>query len=603
MEKLISIAVKALKDYPFLLAGVVVLALSLGVKGQPPGDVLIFGLPPVIFALEVGSLVLFSIQLILLSKRGEPSTKIFEFAEVGQVVDEVLKRFEGDIILFNIEGNTLKQKELWSKLTRSEHVKSILLILPPHIVKRLEQNLASDEELKQALVSRDSKVRVLPQTIPNDWNQMAFAFFDFAEGRIGKLQRDCALLFPKTPPFSVRQKLDNASDPLWSYCKFAFSNQQGVVEVCRTVIQDLVSPELVSTAFVIEDLAHFAEGKPTTDFDVIARQHSLSAANRVTFEELVTEPRATPRVSPMPTKLILTTSNGKAELRFRREPDGERKPLLLWLPPWGYHPIWGEVTESVDAALAKHYRVAHLKMRYPAHNYTFTCAEQDVVSAVNAAMDHADECRLSAGGVLISAVSVNAFAAAAAAVKLDKVKALALFMPVVDLFASIDSFRNTNPIDLMFTRKFYHAKEGFRASGISDLKYFERPADVFNLLDLVFRGSRRCSIEFMRENLQELVRREVPIAMYHSRQDTMSRFDDVSALADSLGETSCTFVEIPWFHDVKTGLSRTDPISDAKTNVPESVKGFATWAGLQRRLWGEEEGNSTPEHTNPQDSM
>jgi pimeloyl-ACP methyl ester carboxylesterase len=212
--------------------------------------------------------------------------------------------------------------------------------------------------------------------------------------------------------------------------------------------------------------------------------------------------------------------------------------------------------------------------------YTFTGAGLDMQKALDQVVQLHDELKILPNKIVLIGVSVSAYMATEIAkLRSKNIIAICLLMPAIDLFAALDTFRKK---EVLFTRKFYLAKDQFKASQLSDnsLKYFTGYMDLNHLFDLSFRGAKHCNINHFIENLRDFIKAGGMVCVACSDQDSMTTPESILSLETSLGQKNCIFRKIEWFHDVRRGMrsySQVKPNNNKAALVPQKLQNVIDW--------------------------
>jgi pimeloyl-ACP methyl ester carboxylesterase len=498
--------------------------------------------------------------------------KIFEMNELYEKVACETEKFKGELVIFNIELNTLDQVDLWKRLIQPEGILKITIFLPAHIFLRLEKKFSEYPKILELFLKGKDKIEIIVYPVIKQWEQIAFALFHPPT----ETPKPSCILFPKVSPFSSLCPDTN----VWRYVNFLHAHSRLVIDACRGQIATIKNVA-ENTAFSVEEIVTLNEGNPISIPDIFSQHNGNEEKAR--FTALVKREND----GPFNARLEGSTLHIESRLRhikvrfFNLDPNDSMKPLLLWLPPWRV-PGWMPFTESIDKELSDHYRVAHLHISENADKYTFTGAKLDSEEAIAQIGRLHNELRIQPNKIVLVGVSVGAFVAAEIAKSIESIKSICLLMPAVDLFDALDSFRSAgnSPVEL-FTRKFYLAKDGFKASQLKSehQQYFEGRMGAYHLYDLPFRGARCCNFRFFTDNLREFADSGRKLFVGYSEQDSMLKKETMFELSRSFDSLNCTIKnDIEWFHNVHTGVRYDSQVKSTSGRPPQpGIENVVSW--------------------------
>ncbi len=463
-----------------------------------------------------------------------------------------LHTFSGEVLIYNIELNTLAEHRLWSALCTRASITNIAIALPPHIFRRLEDRLR-DSSLFDTLSPGAHKLGFMIARDDPAWSRTAFAVFKPA--RPSLIARPLTLLFYKTGPCSTLKATSDPKTTIWDYEYYSSTHDLSAQISCDKAFARVVD---ATATFTLADVHKLALGKSEAA-PLVAAAHRLT--KRVS-DQLVTSIQPSRgripyklREGDTPTFLSIDSTRGRYRVYLNNPSGTTSRPVLLWMPPWGV-PNWRDYMAPYDARLAEHYLVAHLTYSGQTRHYTFSGAAADAEDALATIFHLRDQLRCRTDHVALVGVSVNAFLAAELAARAPSVRSLCMLMCAVDLMDALDSFRRVDQPQL-WSRKIYCGKEQFCADHITAAMrtYFGQTMSVLHLLDLPCRGAARCNEEFLVANLTDFVSREgASVLMGHSRQDTMTPWESADRVSEAVGRQACRLLEIGWFHDVQSGV-------------------------------------------------
>jgi len=490
--------------------------------------------------------------------------QVFEKDELYEKVVSETENFSGEILIFNIELNTFDQLELWKRLIQPEGISKVKIFLPAHIFLRLEKKLNEYPQILNLFLEGKEKIQIIVYPDVKEWEQMAFALFN-------PPTKPSCILFPKVSPFSTFCP----NTKVWSYVFFLHAYSPLVVDACRNQI-NAIQNVATNTAFTIDEIVKFNEGNPVSIPDIF-NQHNENA-EKAKFTELVKRDHD----GEFEARLEGNSLKIKSRIReievcfFNLSQQETAKPLLLWLPPWRV-PGWMKFIEWMDKELSDRYRIAHLYISENADKYTFTSAKLDTEEAIKQIGHLHTQLKIEPNKIIIVGVSVGAFVAAEIAKSIESIKSICLLMPAIDLFDALDSFRSAgnSPIEL-FTRKFYLAKNGFKASQINTQQeqYFEGRMGAYHLFDLPYRGAKCCNAKFFIENVREFTDAGGKVCIGYSEQDSMIKKETMSEVRQSFDRMNCAIKDIEWFHNVQTGVRYYSQVKTSSGKPPQMQPGI-----------------------------
>lgn len=431
------------------------------------------------------------------------------------------REFEGDLYIYNIETYTIMYSpRLWDFLFQCDQIKRIHLAIPPAVVKRLENYLRYPTQSK---LFRDSgtKLQLYPLVPDQETKGIAYGFFDHT-GPSRRSNNSFIYELPKAAPYArlVQEKENNR----WDFTDFI---RKGGSQISSSVVDKIKDSIQKRSDIRIDDLIAFNRGDGLPIQDVL-HSHGIDRSDPGPFKQLVGFP----------------ISSAESELEV--ELDAPEKPILLWLPPWG-QPLWGERMSDLDKRLAEHYEIIHVRYRQPLRDYSFSSAERDFLSTVRSVRSKTDN------PIVVVATSVNGFVAVSAAPQIDGLQGLMLLSSAVDLFDAIDAFheRDKRAPAHLFSRRMYHARGRYRASGQPDARYFGVRVRHLHTLDLRVRGRLHSDEEYFKTQLGLLLQRRVPVCFGHSREDDMVPYHTVeSVVSEFAAPYGVDLIDIAWKHDL-----------------------------------------------------
>jgi len=538
---------------------------------------------PLSFGLTVVGLLLVCVLLQLIYNRYNPSGHTCLIDEINLVptTKKILKTFRGDILISNIELQTLRDKELdlWRKFCCNKKVGRIRIALLPHLFARLEVILRNDLVSKAAkagdtvspgdfLIDILEKAgdRLVISPIPPDdkWEGVAYCVFLGVRSEEADPQRSKVLLFVKSGPFSTL-----VGQTRWKYDHIVNTTDQGIIKRC---IGEFGAFSRINgeagddpNELTIKDLKTLVGGESKT-IPEIGRLHSLSKEQIERFTRIVKPSqqniKTTPSRRDSARTITFKTARGTCKLDFVGSPGEKPRPLAVWLPPWKV-PRWSEFTREIDKRLSARYAVAHLQFSNRSDNYTFTGAQQDILDVLQWSRTKDEFCGAHTGEILLLAVSVNAYVAAEIAATWDGGMDLCLLMPGVDLFDSLDNLLREARGTELFTRRFYLGKEGFRANEVGDAVHFFGDARmaIYCFLDFLHRGAKRSDAAYFEDNLRA-ARERGRILFGHSKRDSMTTWSAVKEVCRRT-ELSGSLSEISWCHDLNSGVRYVEDIGSS----------------------------------------
>ena len=457
-----------------------------------------------------------------------------------------------------------------------QNLRSITFILPPHIYRRLENVLVDNKEVGKIFSKYNSKIKIIPVSIPSEWGQSAFALF-----KRDKKRKSC-LLFPKVEPFSDISGTDS-SGQIWDYKRIIFTANQDIVNRCQSIFQDYATQETISSAFTIDDIIEFKNGAGFSTSEIIKRCKIKDPADLDLFLK---------SFPPLPTNhpVKITTNElqvGDIKILFANL-DEKIKPVLIWIGPWGYPAnAWVDSCEPINEKLKDTYRIVHIQLSTNTRKekdkyYTLSRAKQDMHEAIKSIKTFAKEYKIDVNNICLAGVSANAFVATEVASETEGITKLCLLMPLLDLFDAIDALYEKPKSEIiegkfyseLITRKFYSGKESFIEDFESKcknwLEFFNAKSSLFLVYDLMYRGAGHCCFKYMAGKLS-LLSKNVKICFGSSSSDTLSKYDYLKSEFDS-GHYS--FYKIPWFHDVKRGVRHVEDLRKTAKKKDENNEDF-----------------------------
>lgn len=521
------------------------------------------------------------------------------------------KTLNGRIRIFNIELNTFDNHNLWKAFCTTKKVGEIEFVLSSNIFRRMERRLRAEFYDKQRLAGAHQEGRkytldvfsaskaTLCFRVPVlsvDWERTAFALFVRQRKHWTYLKQTC-LLFPKTAPLCSPRvpDADVGTGPAWAYRLFIESTNYEVVSECDNIM-DHAAMGNRQCLFDKEDLLTLVEGK-SQDWTHILTEHGINdhaIINRARQLTAQTAGAVTPHKSTVGSTVTVILDTPRAStFTDRRDPrlritfmgidPTKSKPLAIWAPPWNVNlKKWQEFTEQINTRLLDTFVVAHIEFANNPHQYTFSGAQYDLDDTLRFAAEHSAELGLTNQNWALLAVSVNSFLAAEVAAMHTQIDKLLLIMPGLDLFESLDNLLR-NSLGELFTRRFYLAKPGVKASTPAlkgGVNYFGTSRmSVYHLLDLCNRGGVRCTIDFLLENLGSFSARGGRIALGHSHYDSMTSWDSVAEIHRCLGLPNDSLIEVPWEHDIRSGVRYIPKVAGERPGAGPDVhvEALANW--------------------------
>lgn len=478
--------------------------------------------------------------------------------------------FAGEVNVFNIELQTIKDYELWNLVLQDKHVSSVKLAITRKVFHKLLEGLNSTPEIKETFGYQD-KMRVFP-ILPSK-NTKGVAFADFRNS--SNPNKSFTYIFPKNLPHSVWE-------PDWIHeeCVYLFFERSNDSEFLSPLRQDFRKCTHIWEGLSIREIMKFLCSTPISLDKVYVKNeaHIPEAQLKThlpcpeTVYSKIGDIRLSEQVRHKSRKVWVGTIEKRPNVEILQgSPNISRsKPTLLWLPPWGQlH--WFHKVKDLDKVLSREFNVLHLNFQENSQNYTFSRAEQEACQAVQLL----DRYRANMGlgnGLVIVGVSINAYIAAslAAQFNIPDLWAMAFLSPSVDLFDGIDSFcRFQNDIELFATRAFL-GKNGFKINDDLpiEIRFFDQRTQPYYILDMRMRGRTRCDREGFLQHLNKILDKihdpdsfdnPLPLFFAHCRKDDMISYHDVSQVVEQLNldhglGTRLKINDYAWRHDLSENV-------------------------------------------------